>query len=80
MNDRPLSFGEKAVGLSFNPSGNKWVHDLKTTYAKVLDDLNSLREFAVSNGETEKARLFSVAITKAQGAEMWAVKAATWQD
>ena len=47
MNEQ--TFGEKAVGLSFNPSGDDAV-----------------------------ARRASVAITEAQTAQMWAVKAITW--
>ena len=49
MEERTLTFGEKAVGLSFNPSG-------------------------------ERRRMLSIAITEAQTAQMWAVKAATWSD
>lgn len=73
---RVLSFGEKAVGLSFNPSNDPVVQKLKELYAQIIDVCNEAR-----GGErNERARLFSVAITEAQGAQMWAVKAATWKD
>lgn len=75
MEDRELTFGEKAVGLAFNPSGDQTVHELKEAYAKVIDILNDMR-----SDRSEKARLASIAITEAQGAQMWAVKAATWRD
>jgi len=74
--DQGLSYGEAAVGLSFNPSGDPQVQAVKKLYADVIDLLNSMR---VENpGPSEKNRLISIAITEAQGAQMWAVKAITW--
>lgn len=70
-----LTFGEKAVGLTFNPAQNPLVRELKMEYARVIDRLNTLRE---TTSDPEVKRLASVAITEAQGAQMWAVKAATW--
>jgi hypothetical protein len=75
--ERSPTFGEKAVGLSFNPSGDPNVQELKMTYAKVIDLLFDIRAATMS---AEMARLTSIAITEAQGAQMWAVKAATWRD
>ena len=71
------SFGQKAVGLSFNPSNDNDVDKVKQTYANVIDKLNYLRS-TTESGEVK--RLCSVAITEAQGAQMWAVKAITWKD
>jgi hypothetical protein len=71
-----MTFGEKAVGLTFNPSGDPTVRDLKQLYAEIIDMLNDVREAA---HDAETKRLYSVAITEAQGAQMWAVKAATWR-
>jgi hypothetical protein len=70
------TFGEKAVGLTFNPSGDPSVNRLKVLYAEVIDIMNQIRE----GDRSERARLASVAITEAQTAQMWAVKAATWKD
>ena len=75
---RELTFGEKAVGLTFNPSGDPTVTKLKELYAQIIDVCNEERTKAVP--PSEKARLYSVAITEAQGAQMWSVKAATWHD
>jgi hypothetical protein len=74
----PLTFGEKAVGLSFNPSGDDNVSAIKRAYANIVDILNGLRQ---SQGDTdgEIKRMYSVAITEAQTSQMWAVKAATWK-
>jgi hypothetical protein len=74
--ERELTFGEKAVGLTFNPSGDSAVNTVKQMFAEVIDEMNKLRGQA-SDGEVK--RMFSVAITEAQGAQMWAVKAITWR-
>lgn len=72
---RPLTFGEKAVDLTFNPSGDDRVQRLKAMYAAIIDELNAMRD-----DRSEQARLASIAITETQGSQMWAVKAATWRD
>jgi hypothetical protein len=71
-----MTYGERAVGLSFNPSGDKGVEKLKKLYAEIIDICNDERN---RSHDSERKRLFSVAITEAQGAQMWAVKAQTWQ-
>jgi hypothetical protein len=70
-----LSFGQKAVGLTFNPSSNLAVDDIKRHYAGIIDYLHEARKSA----NPEQARMLSVAITEAQTSQMWAVKAVTWQ-
>lgn len=73
-----MSFGEKAVGAAFNPSGDDMVGDIKAKYADLINILHAERSNPdVSN---ERARLCSIAITEAQSAQMWAVKAVTWKD
>lgn len=80
-NTRPQTFGEKAVGLSFNPSGMSDVDKLKRLYADVIDHLDDFRKGYIKRGDKgETIRLCSVAITEAQTAQMWAVKAVTWRD
>jgi len=49
---------------------------VKSLYAQIIDELHDLR----SGTTGEAARLASIAITEAQGAQMWAVKAITWKD
>lgn len=75
-NDLEGTFGAKAVGLNFNPANNQDVQKVKELYAQIIDVCNNLR----GEQRNEKARLFSVAITEAQTAQMWAVKAITWND
>jgi hypothetical protein len=71
-----MTYGEKAVGLSFNPSGDQKVHKLKQLFAEIIDICASER----AGTQGEHSRLYSVAIIEAQTAQMWAVKAATWKD
>ena len=72
-----LTFGQKAVGLAFNPSGDDAVANCKQTFANEIDRMNDLRN---SSNSGEQKRLCSVAITELQTAQMWAVKALTWKD
>lgn len=74
---RELTFGQKAVGLNFNLSGDDAVAQAKQKFADAIDQLNDLRN-ATTSGEVK--RMCSVAITECQTAQMWAVKAITWKD
>ena len=71
------TFGQKAVGLSFNPSGDDAVSECKQHFADAIDQMNDLRNSASS---PEVKRMASVTITELQTAQMWAVKALTWKD
>jgi hypothetical protein len=75
MQERELSFGEKAVGMTFNPENIHEVHKCKKEFADVIDRMNYLRE---QTQDPEVKRMASIAITEAQTAQMWAVKAITW--
>lgn len=77
LGKRQLTFGEKAVGLSFNPSKNPLVDSLKRKYASIIDDLNEARKIT-EDGEAK--RYLSTAITQAEISQMLAVKAVTWGD
>jgi len=72
-----LTFGQKAVGLNFTPSNDDAVGQAKQKFADAIDQLNDLRN-ATANGEVK--RMCSIAITECQTAQMWAVKAITWND
>jgi hypothetical protein len=71
------TFGQKAVGASFNPSNDSAVDNAKSLFASIIDQANDLRN---SSNSPEQKRLASVAITEAQTAQMWLVKALTWKD
>ena len=75
-----LTFGQKAVGLSFN-HGEGTIFDqiqhAKLTTAIAIDQMDSLRAASVSG---EYKALTTTAIRKLQDAQMWMVKAITWKD
>lgn len=73
---RELTFGEILVGITFNPSNDDVVHQIKTKYAEVIDMLNDARNNNIAT-HPEYMRYLSIAITEAQTAQMRAVKAVT---
>jgi len=76
METREMTYGEKAVGLAFNPSNEDAVANCKKEFATVIDRMNDLRN---TTDNAEVKRMASVAITEVQTAQMWAVKAITWK-
>lgn len=77
--EQQLTFGQRAVGLSFNPSQDPKVSKIKEQCAALIDTLNDYR--AGNPGDEidqDVTRMLSVAITETQTAQMWAVKAVTW--
>ena len=76
VKDAEPTFGEKAVGLGFTPSGDSQVTQCKRHYARIIDLMNDARNSATADPETK--RMLSIAITEAQTSQMWAVKALTW--
>ena len=79
MEARSMTYGEKAVGLTFNPSGDPKVQKLKELYAAIIDICNEGRD-GNYKWSKEYVRLCDEAVTHAQTAQMWAVKAVTWRD
>jgi len=78
-----LTYGQKLVGLTFNPGNNPDVDKIKKLSAELIDIMNDLRKSqnTLHDGKgSEGQRLCSVAITELQTAQMWAVKAITWND
>lgn len=75
--DKPLTYGQRAVGLTFNPSGDDSVANCKQGFAERIDQMNDLRNTSTSN---EQKRHAAVAITLMEDAQMRAVKALTWKD
>jgi hypothetical protein len=79
MIGRELTFGEKAVGISFNPGGSPQVNAVKRRCADAIDELDLQRSVAKSENNGEKIAQFTLAIRDIQSGQMWGVKAATWQ-
>lgn len=73
--EQELSFGEKAVGLEFNPSNDGAVSNIKLACADLIDCLDAYR----GRLGPQQDRMLSLAITDLQTAQMWAVKAVTWK-
>ncbi len=71
------TFGQKAVGLSFNPSNDDAVAKCKAEFASIIDRMTDLRN---DSDNAEVKRMASIAITETQTAQMWAVKAITWKN
>lgn len=71
------TYGERLVGLDFNPSGDPKVVKLKTLFAEIIDICESdLGGF----DETHSAvPIWREAIMRSLDAQMWTVKAATWR-
>lgn len=71
------TYGEKAVGLSFNPAGDQAVYEIKKAFAVAIDLIQDER--AKDTTPSEKGAMLTLAIREAQSAQMWAVKAVTWK-
>jgi hypothetical protein len=67
------SKGQYRVGISFNPSKNPQVDTIKQMSADLIDYIETVKD----GGNSEVARLKSLAQTEIESAAMWAVKAAT---
>lgn len=77
-----LTFGGKAVGMTFNPSGDERVAKIKALYANIIDELAGPNgENLGGNGDTSLGgRFLGRAINDAVAAQMWAVKAITFRE
>ncbi len=71
-----LTTGQRAAGVSFNPSKDPFVDEIKQLYADIIDKLDKARNEA---GRGEKGRYYSKAISYTEDAQVNAVKAITWQ-
>lgn len=69
-----MTFGEKLVGLQFNPSNDNTVQELKELYARIIDIC-----VQVTVSSEEQSFILNNAITQAIDAQMWAVKAVTYK-
>ena len=75
---RNLTPGEKAVGLTFNPSGSEEVIRLKEIFAEAFDIVE--KSVPADDGTNETARkrkMRDSALSEIITAQMWAVKVIT---
>lgn len=73
----PMTFGQKAVGISFNPSNDNAVDRLKQICANAIDELNTLRQTTESHLQKN---FCEIAIEQLMTGQMWGVKAITWKE
>jgi len=71
-----LSYGQKRVGLSFNPSGIQSVNSIKEKAAALIDALHEESQLTI---DVDAKGFFKHAIELVVDAQMNGVKAATWK-
>jgi hypothetical protein len=79
-NSETMTAGEKAVGLTFNPSGDEKVAELKQLFAKAFDVVE--QSVPADDGTIPTARkrkLRDAALHEIITAQMWAVKVVTFK-
>ncbi|HEY2105079.1 MAG TPA: hypothetical protein VGH29_04810 [Candidatus Binataceae bacterium] len=69
------TLGQSRVRMSFNPSANQDVENIKMRAADLIDLCEDFKKKCGSNGEA--VRLFALAQTHFEDAAMWAVKGVT---
>ncbi len=75
-----LSYGQRQVGQTFNPSGKEEVNAIKNAAAALINELNNQRVAAGSAGLSgEILAQYTLGIRAAEEASFRGVKAATWQ-
>lgn len=62
-----ITLGQRRVQRNFNPTANMQIEDLKETYAKLIDVLDTMRN-------EKNGREISIAQTEAETSCMYAVK------
>ena len=82
--ERPQTFGEKAVGITFNPSGSDEVYEAKMLAAKQIDLLEKVHNKVTDDGKAMSSWIRNVLRTQAfnllVSAQMALVKYITWKD
>lgn len=73
--NKGLTFGQKAVGLTFNPSGDEVVHKTKQVFAELIDMVEEIKTQTYL-GNTFKG----MAIRSLVSSQMAVVKFITWRD
>lgn len=84
QSEQSLSFGQKAVGLTFNPSGDEGVNKAKQLSADLIDLLNEYKNTKTEYGNKLVSWttnvLFTAAFNAVVAAQMAVVKYITWKE
>lgn len=78
--NHPLTPGEDAVGLTFNPSGDEKVQRLKQLFAEAFDIIEEAvpaQTEDTTNAGYRKRKMRDAALHEVVTAQMWAVKVVT---
>lgn len=75
--ERKLTFGQKAMGVSFNPSKDPLIDVIKQGYADLADLID---QESAKNPSGEAKALYTLGLRELQKSQMLTVKAATWVD
>ena len=78
--DKPLTIGQKLVGLKFNPSGSNEVDNVKQKFADLIDIAVNGQVKAIADKDTNKANFFQNSINGLIYEQMMMVKAITWSN
>ena len=77
-NTQEVTPGQDAVGITFNPSGNETVNELKELFAKAFDIVEkSVPEDDGTVATARKRKMRDGALHEIVTAQMWAVKVVT---
>lgn len=68
---KELTYGQKRVGITFNPDQNEDVAFIKQLAAELIDHIKGLQNATTDN---EQKRAYATAVTNIQTGQMWAVK------
>lgn len=85
MEQSKITFGQEAVGISFNPGGNPAVNDIKERFAKLIDDVQNFHNTNSPDVAEAKSNPYLTNIIKGESlrtlmdAQMWAIKYITWK-
>ena len=80
MEEKELTFGQRAVGLTFNHGEGEIFEAIdlaKKTCGYAIDQMKAIMD---TEGRSERAALATIAYRKLQSAQMDMVKAITWKD
>ena len=75
-NQRELTYGEKAVGIDFNPSKDETVARVKATFAELIDLVEGRR---TPNDDRFKNTMITTTVSTLVTAQMFVVKVVTWK-
>lgn len=82
--NKELTFGEKLIGIGFNPSKDSVVDEAKQLSAKLVNLVNDKHNEITDNGKGMASHLRNTlrtfAITAVLSAQMAVVKYLTWND